>query len=29
MSVTPVLQPFIEGWGMHQQRLLAAIADLT
>ena len=29
MSVTPVLQPFFEGWATHQERLLAAIADLS
>jgi hypothetical protein len=29
MSVTPVLQPFYAGWATHQQRLLAAIADLS
>ena len=28
MSVTPVLQPFYEGWATHQRLLLAAIADL-
>ena len=28
MSVTPVLQPFVEGWATHQRLLLAAIADL-
>jgi uncharacterized damage-inducible protein DinB len=28
MSVTPVLQPFYEGWATHQRVLLAAIADL-
>ena len=29
MSVTPVLQPFYEGWAAHQRLLLAAIADLS
>ena len=29
MSVTPVLQPFYEGWATHQRLLLAAIADLS
>lgn len=29
MSVTPVLQPFYEGWARHQRLLLAAIADLN
>lgn len=29
MSVTPVLQPFYEGWAIHQRKLLAAIADLS
>jgi len=29
MSVTPVLQPFYEGWATHQRLLLAAIADLN
>ena len=29
MSVTPVLQPFVEGWATHQRLLLAAIADLS
>ena len=29
MSVTPVLQPFYEGWVTHQRLLLAAIADLS
>jgi uncharacterized damage-inducible protein DinB len=29
MSMTPVLQPFYEGWATHQRRLLVAIADLT
>jgi uncharacterized damage-inducible protein DinB len=28
MSVTKVLQPLYEGWGEHQQLLLAVIADL-
>jgi uncharacterized damage-inducible protein DinB len=29
MPVTPVLQPFIDGWAAHQRLLLAAIADLS
>ncbi len=29
MSVTPVLQPFADGWASHQRLVLAAIADLT
>jgi uncharacterized damage-inducible protein DinB len=29
MSVTPVLQPFYEGWATHQRLLLAAIAGLS
>jgi uncharacterized damage-inducible protein DinB len=29
MSVTPVLQPFVEGWAVHQRLLLGAIADLS
>ena len=28
MPVTPVLQPFIDGWATHQRLLLGAIADL-
>jgi uncharacterized damage-inducible protein DinB len=28
MSVTPVLEPFYEGWATHQRHLLTAIADL-
>jgi uncharacterized damage-inducible protein DinB len=29
MSVTPVLQPFYDGWATHERRLLAAIAELN
>lgn len=29
MSVTPVLEPFVEGWATHQRLLLAVIADLA
>ena len=28
MSVTPVLQPFYEGWEIHQRGLLGALRDL-
>jgi len=28
MPITPVLQPFFDGWATHQRRVLGAIADL-
>ena len=29
MPVTPVLQPFVDGWATHQRLLLASISDLS